>query len=93
MKPAPVSPTGVSTGMEELVGAGLAFLGQLEKSLQAPVSPAPGKPSGLAGFIRENRDTGQPELQIPLPDPDTAAKLGDLLGGVAGLLQQLGKQR
>lgn len=28
-----------------------------------------------------------------MPDPDTAAKIGELLGGIAGALQRLGAGR
>ncbi len=78
--------------IEAIVGAGLAFLGQLGKALEGD-RLSKSQPAGVSRFIKTNKETGATELQIPLPDPETAAKLGDLLGGVADVLQRLGKNR
>ena len=71
----------------DLVNAGLAFLGQLGA---AAAQGNNAKSPGLAGLIQPNDRTGQPELKIPLPDPETAAKLGALLGGLGDVLKALG---
>jgi superfamily II DNA or RNA helicase len=74
----------------DLVNAGLAFLGQLGA---AAAQGGNAKSPGLAGFIKQNERTGQTELQIPLPDPETAAKLGALLGGLSEVLKALGARK
>ncbi len=74
----------------DLINAGLAFLGQLGN---AAAQGGNTTSSGLAGFIKQNAQTGQPELQIPLPDPETAVKLGALLGGLGDALKALGARK
>jgi len=76
----------------DLVNAGLAFLGQLGQAA-AGADGAGTKVPDLAGFIKQNERTGAPELQIPLPDPDTAAKLGALLGGLGDVLKALSDRK
>ena len=67
-----------------LLLAGVEFLRELGQSLNADhkESTAP-----LASFIGRNDATGAPEVRIPLPDEETAQKLGNLLSGLGEALK------
>ncbi|MBX3180419.1 MAG: DEAD/DEAH box helicase [Candidatus Hydrogenedentes bacterium] len=75
-----------------LLQAGLALLGEIEKRGGQGAARSAGG-NGASRFVHENKETGRPELRLPMPDPDTAAKIGELLGGIAGALQRLGGGR
>ncbi|HEO72670.1 MAG TPA: ATP-dependent helicase, partial [Candidatus Hydrogenedentes bacterium] len=73
-----------------LLAAGVEFLGQLSRTLQTRQqgSEAPGV--SLGRLIGQNEKTGAPEVRIPLPDPQTAQKLGSLLSGLGEVMKSLG---
>lgn len=74
------------------MGLGKTFqaIAAVEKVTDA--TPA-GKKGGLEQYVKQNEKTGAPELQIPLPDPDTAQKLGQLLGGLGEVLKGMGNRK
>lgn len=72
-----------------VVASGLELLGKLGQALQAPGSGKAG--ASFPGLVGQNEKTGAPELRIPLPDADTANKLGTLLSGLGDLLKATGR--
>lgn len=76
----------------DLLSVGLEFLGRIGHSLQAQSSEKSTAP-GLAARITHDEKSGGQELRIPLPDAETAQKLGDLLAGVGSMLKSLAERR
>jgi len=72
-----------------LLTAGVEFLGKLGQTMQAQQGHnAPD--AFLRNVIRRNENTGAPELCIPLPDPQTADKIGQLLSNLGDVMKSLG---
>jgi hypothetical protein len=69
---------------------GAELLTRFGQSLQAPQGGAQAA-APLTRLLTRNDTTGQPELRIPLPDPETADKLAGLLSGLGDLLKSFGK--
>lgn len=68
---------------------GAELLTRFGQSLQAPKSGAQAA-APLSRLLSRNDTTGQPELRIPLPDPETADKIAGLLSGIGDVLKNLG---
>jgi superfamily II DNA or RNA helicase len=76
-----------------LLSAGSRLLADLGRSLQEGRDEEPGAQFPLSGLVQTNRETGVPELRIPLPDPDTAGKIASALNAFASLLAPATQQR
>jgi len=75
----------------DALAAGLSFLGKLGQAMASGPDPSsPAEP--LRGLVRQDEKSGRRELRIPLPDSDTAEKVGDLLSGLGEMLKTLGKR-
>ncbi len=62
----------------------MEFIGALANSLQAPqhqdTTPVHSREAlRPAAMIARDENTGAPQLRIPLPDPETAGKIADML--------------
>ena len=77
--------------VQELLNTGLKILGAFGKSLQEQSGKVQTTSSPLAALVKQNTNTGKPEIHIPLPDKDTAQQLGNLLSGLGELFQKMGK--
>jgi superfamily II DNA or RNA helicase len=77
----------------EMLSAGLEFLGKLGQAMQARPSGQTVAGPQLTNIMTRNERTGAPEVRIPLPDAATAEKLGELLSGFGQMLKDLGKGR
>ena len=77
---------------ESLLAAGVDFLGKLGQAVQAPSGQEPSA-GPLGALIERNEKTGAPEVRIPLPDPETAQKLGGLLSGLGDVLKAFGDEK
>ncbi len=86
----PTAPTPAEVTWGVLLNAGLEFLGKLNVGVPGGVKQAGG--TSLAALVAHDKDTGKPELRIPLPDADTAQKLGQLLSGLGQILGELGRR-
>ncbi|GMV94843.1 MAG: hypothetical protein AMXMBFR82_46210 [Candidatus Hydrogenedentota bacterium] len=73
----------------DLIATGLDLLAKLSQVVQS----SSGEKSGTAvsAAIARNEKTGAPELRIPIPDGETAEKLGKLLTGLGDLLTVNGR--
>ncbi|MEK7793674.1 MAG: DEAD/DEAH box helicase, partial [Candidatus Hydrogenedentota bacterium] len=72
--------------LDGLLSAGLELLGKLGQALQPAQTEKSAGPSS-ASFIHRNEKTGAREIRLPLPDAETAEKLGVLLTGLGDLLK------
>ena len=100
----PVSETAAPVGKEsaapapeqawnELLTAGVAFLGELGQAIQPESGQGPQAPR-IENFIAPNEKTGRPEVRIPLPSPAAARHLGGLLSGLGELMKSFaGEER
>lgn len=88
----PPAPSPQQQPWNELLNAGLEFLGKLGGTLQAQPGEKTKVP-GLPGLIARDEASGSQELRIPLPDTETAQKLGDLLAGFGNMLKTLADRR
>ncbi|MBI4559020.1 MAG: DEAD/DEAH box helicase [Candidatus Hydrogenedentes bacterium] len=75
-----------------VLSAGMELLGKLGQALQ---SPQPEKAGGasFANLVERSERTGKPELRVPLPDAETAERLGSLLVGLGDLLKGIAGKR
>ncbi|HPO12083.1 MAG TPA: DEAD/DEAH box helicase [Candidatus Hydrogenedentes bacterium] len=81
------APSPIPADWKELLSAGIELLGQL--SLAGAGSSTP----GLGAVITQDTQTGTHELRIPLPDANTAARIGNFLAGLGGLIKNIGERR
>ncbi len=74
-----------------LLNAGIELLNRLSNA-GTNTSDGAATP-GLDALIKKDSQTGAHELRIPLPDADTAARIGDFLAGLGGLLRNISEGR
>ncbi|MCA9433984.1 MAG: SWF/SNF helicase family protein, partial [Candidatus Omnitrophica bacterium] len=87
------SPATRDQAWNEMLSAGLDFLGKVGQAMQAQEPSSDNSRSPLGDLIQTNEKTGTPEVRIPLPDEATAEKFGDLLTGFGEMLRELGKRK
>ncbi len=70
-------------GWDALINAGAAFIGALAETLQQPQdadrTSRERQALSPAALLARDEKTGAPQLRIPLPDPETANKLADMM--------------
>lgn len=77
--------------VQELFNAGMKLFEQLGKSLQEQTSQKQNAANPFSTFIKQNAETGNPEIQIPLPDKDTTQQIGRFLSGLGDIFQKMSK--
>jgi len=77
--------------VQEIINTGLKLLGAFGKSLEEQSGKVQITTNPVAALIKQNNDTGKPEIHIPLPDKDTAQQIGNFLSGLGELLRKMGK--
>ena len=77
--------------IQELLNTGMKLLDAFGKSLQEQSGKVQTVSSPLAALVKQNTNTGKPEIHIPLPDKETAQQLGNFLSGLGELFQKMGK--
>lgn len=85
---APV-PSGPPSPWNDLLELGVTLLRQFGQAIEHPPGGGVAQ-SGWTSMITCNEQSGQPEFRIPLPDSETAQKLGQILAGVGDALKNLG---
>ncbi|OQB34638.1 MAG: RNA polymerase-associated protein RapA [Candidatus Hydrogenedentes bacterium ADurb.Bin179] len=88
------APAPSAQGWEALLQTGMQFIGVLANVFQSiPTGNAPPhdqRPGIPHTMIARDERTGTPQLRIPLPDPETAGKLADMLTSFGNALRTLG---
>lgn len=86
------APPQPSAPWDGLLNMGMELFKQFGQALQAAPNETRAAP-GLAALVKHDRETGGQELRIPLPDAETARKIGDFLGGLSGMMKALAERR
>jgi superfamily II DNA or RNA helicase/predicted nucleic acid-binding Zn finger protein len=91
--PLPASPpTAPPRTWDNLLSAGIELLGKFTQGMKAQAdakAPAP----ALQDLVARDERTGMPQLRVPLPDAETARKLGDFLAGLSDVMRAFAERR
>jgi superfamily II DNA or RNA helicase len=69
----------------DVLSAGLTFLEKLGQAFRPPQEQSGAAPlaSVVSSFVARDKETGEPYLRLPMPQPETLAKITDLLQSLA----------
>ncbi len=86
-----VKPRAATTGLADVLTAGLSFLDSLGKALSAGEAAAPGEKRrelSTDSLVGRDPTTGQTYLKLPMPGGETLKKIADALGALAQAFRQ-----